>query len=297
MTRIQGAFTVLVTPFHEDGSLNEEGLRENIRFQVSSGIDGIVALGTTGEDPTLSEDEKELIMHIAREETKSRCHFMVGTGCYSTQKTIENTLAAQKADADSVLVIAPYYNKPTQEGLYQHYCALAKAVDIPIVVYNNPPRTSQNIQPETLKRIATIDNIVGVKEASGNIYQMMEIIETILPFKPQFSVMSGDDVLTYPLLAVGGHGIYSVLSNVMPQTVKQLCDLVLSGDYEKARTLHYQFLPFMRSVFIETNPIPIKAAMNLVGLAAGPCRLPLCQMSQENLTKIKQLYEHIECLC
>lgn len=288
--KIHGAYTALITPFDERGQLNEEGLRENIRFQISHGIDGIVALGTTGETPTLSHSEQGRIMLIAREETQGKCHFVVGTGTYSTQETIENTLAAQEAGADVALVIAPYYNKPTQEGLYRHFSALAKAVKLPIIVYNHPGRTGQNIQTTTLKRLAAIENIVGVKETSGSIDQMMEVIENILPVRPDFSIISGDDILTYPLLAIGGHGVFSVLSNLLPRQVKNLCDAALDGDYAKARTMHYELLPYLRSIFIETNPIPIKTAMNIVGLPAGPCRLPLCEPSKENFEKLKELY-------
>lgn len=292
--QIQGTYTALVTPFDAHGKLDEEGFRENIRFQIAHGIDGIVVLGTTGEAPTLTHLEKEQLTHIAREETKGKCHFMVGTGSYSTQQTIENSLAAQNAGADSVLVVTPYYNKPTQEGLYQHFYALAKAVKLPIIIYNIQGRTGQNLQTDTLKRLASIDNIVGVKEASGNIIQMMEIIENILPIKPGFSIMSGDDALTYPLITLGGHGIYSVLGNLLPRQVKNLCDAALIGNYDQARAMHYKLLPYMRSMFIETNPIPIKAAMNMAGFAAGPCRLPLCEMGKDNLEKLKELLMHEE---
>ena len=287
--KISGAHTVLVTPFDEQGHLDEEGLRKNIQFQISHGIDGIVVLGTTGESPTLTQAEKETVIHIARQETQGKCHFMIGTGTYSTQQTIENTREAQKAGADAVLVVTPYYNKPMQEGLYQHFCALAKAVEIPIIIYNNHTRTGQNLQTDTLKRLAAIDNIAGVKESSGSVSQMMDVIENILPIRPDFSIMSGDDIFTYPLMALGGHGIYSVLGNLLPQKIKDLCDSMFQEDYAKARALHYELLPFARGMFIESNPIPIKAAMNMEGLPAGPCRLPLCEMSQHNLEKLKEI--------
>lgn len=288
-TEICGAYTALVTPFDADGKLDEAGLRKNIQFQIANGIDGIVALGTTGEAPTLTQAEKKRVTHIAREETHGKCHCMVGTGSYSTQQTIENTLAAQDAGVDSALVVTPYYNRPTQEGLYQHFSTLAKAVKLPIVIYNIQGRTGQNLHTETLKRLAVIDNIVGVKEASGNINQMMEVIENILPIRPDFSVMSGDDALTYPLITLGGHGIYSVLGNLFPRQIKDLCDAALRGNYIQAREMHYKLLPYMRSIFIETNPIPIKAAMNSAGHAAGSCRLPLYEMSKENFEKMNYI--------
>lgn len=289
--KISGAFSVLITPFNSSNEIDEEGFRSNIRFQIENGVDGIVILGTTSECPTLSPSEKAKLLKIAREETSGKMHLMVGTGTYSTQETIENTKKAKEAGADSVLVVLPYYNKPTQEGLYQHFATLAEAVDIPQVIYNVQSRTGINLQTSTLKRLVAFSNIVGVKEASGNIMQMMEVITQILPLRPDFSVMSGDDALTYPLMTLGGHGIYSVLSNLYPKEVKDLCDLALKKDFDSALKLHYEFLDLVNHLFIETNPIPVKTAMRLMGRPAGHCRLPLCEMSNENLNKLeKQLF-------
>lgn len=290
--KISGVYTAVITPFNADGSLNEEGLKENIRFQIDNDVDGIIVLGTTGEAPTLTRAEKQRIIKIAKNETEGKIQLMVGTGSYSTQQTIENTIEAQQLGADSVLVVTPYYNKPTQEGLFLHYKALADATNSPIVIYNIQGRTGQNLHTTTLKKLAEIPAIVGVKEASGNINQMMEVIETILPMRPDFSVMSGDDALAYPLMALGGHGVYSVLSNLCPREVKSLCDAALSGDFEEARVIHYRLLPLMRDIFVETNPIPMKACMNLLGMAAGPCRLPLCNLSNDNFNKIKSTITH-----
>lgn len=292
-TAFTGLYTALITPFYPDGSLNEEGLKNNIRFQLAALVDGIVILGTTGEAPTLSMQEKERILKIAREETIGRCHLMVGTGSNSTQQTIENTRMAKDMGADSVLVVTPYYNKPTQEGLFQHYTTLAHQVEIPILVYNVQGRTGVNLQTETLQKLARIEHIIGVKEASGNIIQMMEVIENILPLRPNFSVLSGDDALTYPLITLGGHGVISVLSNLIPADMKALCDLALNHQYHEARSLHFKLLPLMRHLFIETNPIPIKTAMNLCGYAAGPCRLPLSTIDKDHLLILKKtLKEH-----
>jgi 4-hydroxy-tetrahydrodipicolinate synthase len=289
--KISGAFSVLITPFNSSKEIDEDGFRSNIRFQIENGVDGIVILGTTSESPTLSASEKARLLKIAREETLGKTHLMVGTGTYSTQETIENTRKAKEAGADSVLVVLPYYNKPTQEGLYQHFSTLAEAIDIPQVVYNVQSRTGINLQTSTLKRLVAFSNIVGVKDASGNIMQMMEVITQILPLRPDFSVMSGDDALTYPLMTLGGHGIYSVLSNLYPKEVKDLCDLALKKDFDSALKLHYEFLDLVNHLFIETNPIPVKTAMRLMGRPAGPCRLPLCEMSNENLNKLeKQLF-------
>ena len=292
-TPLTGLYTALITPFYPDGSLNEEGLKNNIRFQLTAPVDGIVILGTTGEAPTLLMQEKEHIIKIAREETIGRCHLMVGTGCNSTQQTIENTRMAKDMGADSVLVVTPYYNKPTQEGLYQHYTTLAHPVEIPILVYNVQGRTGVNLQTETLKRLSMIEQIIGVKEASGNMIQMMEVIENILSQRPNFSILSGDDALAYPLITLGGHGVISVLSNLLPAEMKELCNLTLNHQYTEARSLHFKLLPLMRNLFIETNPIPIKAAMNLCGYAAGPCRLPLSMINKDHLLILKKtLKEH-----
>ena len=289
-TSIKGAYSVLVTPFNSDGSLNLQGLKTNIRFQMEHQVDGIVILGTTGESPTLTHDEKQLVIKTAREATKDKVPLMVGTGSYSTQQTIENSLMAQKLGADSLLVVTPYYNRPTQEGLYLHFKAVADAIKIPLVIYNIQGRTGTNLQTETLVKLSKILNIVGVKEASGNINQMMDVIENVLPVRPDFSIMSGDDALTFSLMALGGHGVYSVASNVLPKEIKNLCDACFNKDYENGRKLHYQLLPFFKSLFIETNPIPVKAVMNLLNHAAGPCRLPLSEMHTDNLKKLKQLW-------
>lgn len=288
--KIHGAFSVIVTPFNADESLHLEGLKENILFQLANGIKGIVVLGTTGEAPTLTHHEQHLIIEAARKETIGKVHLMVGTGSYSTQQTIENTLRAQHLGADSALVVTPYYNRPTQEGLYLHFKAVAESVSLPIVIYNIQGRTGQNLHTDTLKRLMTIPNIVGVKEASGNISQMMDVIEHMISLRPDFSVMSGDDALTLPLMALGGHGVYSVASNIFPKEIKALCESCSAGDYDTARAIHYELLPFIKNLFIETNPIPVKAVMNLLNMSAGPCRLPLCEMHIDNYNKLENLW-------
>lgn len=290
---IQGLFTAIITPFNHEGFLDEEGLRENLRFQIQHKVDGIIVLGTTGEAPTLSAAEKKRIIEIAVEEVKGKAHVMVGTGSYATNQTIENTKLAKELGADSALVVAPYYNKPTQEGLYRHFKALCDAVDFPICVYNIQGRTGQNIQTDTLKRLAAIPQIKAVKEASGQITQMMEVLETILTFYPDFKVLAGDDALIFPLIAMGGHGACSVTSNLVPGQMKELVDTALQGDFKTARTLHYQLQPLFRGLFIETNPIPVKTAMGIFKQASGTCRLPLCEMSPENEKKLRQVLEQI----
>lgn len=291
MKKCQGVYTALVTPFDAKGQLDEEGLRKNIRHQIACGIDGIVPLGTTGESPTLSSKEKEHIISIAIEEAKGKIAVMVGTGSYSTQQTIENSLLAQKKGADMVLIVTPYYNRPTQEGIFQHFKAVASAITVPIILYNIQGRTGQNIATDTLKRIADLPGIIGIKEASGNMGQISDVIEMVARHHPNFSVMSGDDALTFPIMAMGGLGIISVAANLIPKQVKSLVTAIQKGDYKTARELHFQLMPFFRAAFIETNPIPIKAAMSHYGMPAGSCRLPLCDMSPENLSKLKAVLQ------
>lgn len=284
-----GVYTAIVTPFTDQGQLNEEGLKENIRFQMTNGIDGIVALGTTGEAPTLNPKEKEQVIRIAREECKTT--FLVGTGNYSTGRTIEETQQAFELGADIALVVTPYYNRPTQEGLFRHYTALAKEVRKPILIYNVQSRTGQNLTTETLQRLAEIPEIIGVKDASGSLVQMMDVIEQIIPIRPDFKIFSGDDNLTLPLMAIGGHGVISVVSNLLPKEIKELVSYALQNNYGSARECHYRLLPLFKGAFIETNPMPIKTMMTLSDLAAGPCRLPLCALTDENRKKIQTLLE------
>lgn len=284
---LQGLYTAIVTPFDSQGALDEQGLRRHLRFQIASGVEGIVALGITGEAPTLTHEEQKCVIQIGVEETKGQASLIVGTGSYSTNQTIENTLLAQQLGADAALIVTPYYNKPTQEGLYRHFKTIAESVHLPICIYNTQGRTGQNIQTETLLRLASIPNIIAVKESSGSIAQINEVIQMLSPRYPDFSILSGDDVLTLPLMALGGHGIISVASNLIPKPVKQLVDACARNDFPLARSLHYQLAPLFKAAFIETNPIPIKAAMQMRGMPAGPCRLPLCDLAPENLEKLR----------
>jgi 4-hydroxy-tetrahydrodipicolinate synthase len=293
MKKMRGVFTAIVTPFDQTGELDEKGLRHNLRFQIKNGVDGIVVLGTTGESPTLSHSEKERILSIAVEEVKGKAHLLAGTGSYSTQQTIENTRLAKDIGVDAALIVTPYYNRPTQEGLFRHFEAISNAVDLPICVYNIQGRTGQNIQTETLKRISSLPTIIGVKEASGNILQMNEVLDSIARVHPHFSVLSGDDALTLPLLSLGGDGVISVVSNLIPKPLKQLVDYGLEGQFEQARALHYQLLPIFQAAFIETNPIPIKTAMDMCGMPAGMCRLPLCNLLPENKVKMQTILQKL----
>jgi 4-hydroxy-tetrahydrodipicolinate synthase len=282
---LKGLYTALITPFDEQGQLDEKCLRSLLRYQMKHQVNGVVLLGTTGEAPTLTLSEKERIVQIGVEEVKGKGTLIIGTGSYSTQQTIENTVWAKNMGADVALVITPYYNKPTQEGLYQHFKALCDAVEIPICIYTHQGRTGQNLLPETLKRIAAFPNVIAIKEASGNLAQIDDVIQS-LNDRP-FSILSGEDSLTLPIMALGGHGIISVVSNLIPLPIKQLVKACQKGDLQTARQLHVQLTPFFKAAFLETNPTPIKAAMQLCGMTTSTCRLPLCHLLPENLTKLQ----------
>ncbi len=268
-----------------------EALRENVRFQIENGVHGLVPLGTTGESPTIKEEERKLIIKTVVDEVNGKIPVIVGTGTYSTEEAVRLSKEAQDLGADGLLVVAPYYNKPTQEGLYLHFKAISEAVDIPIIVYNIPGRTGVNVEVQTLVRLSQFNNIVAVKEASGNLAQVMDIIEAL---GDRITVLSGDDNLTLPIMALGGKGVISVISNLLPKPMVEFVESALKGDFKKAKELHYHLLPLFKAAFIETNPIPIKTMMNLVGMKAGPCRLPLCNMQPHNLEKVKKILSRYE---
>ncbi len=290
---LSGAYTAIVTPFDENGELDEEGLRQNIRFQIREGIDGIVPVGTTGESPTLSPEEHERVIDITVDEVRGRVKVIAGTGSNNTKEAIRYTRHAKEAGADAVLLISPYYNKPTQEGLYQHYKKIAQEVDIPQIIYNVPSRTGRNIEAETTLRLSKIKNIVGVKEASCNLEQIMRILKNA---PRDFSVLSGEDSWTYSILSLGGIGVISVASNVAPRGVSEMVHKYLDGDVSGSRELHYKYLDLFKVIFVETNPGPIKAAMKMMGMAAGRPRLPLVEPSPESMKKIQSVLEKLDLL-
>ena len=294
--RISGTWTALITPFTANDQINEQGLKKNIADQIAAGISGILPLGTTGESPTLSAEEKEQVIKISVAAAKGKVPVMVGTGTNATKSTIENTIIAKELGADAVLIVTPYYNKPTQEGIYQHFKAVAQACDLPIMVYNIMGRCGVNIETATMLRLAEIPQIVSVKEASGNINQIADVINEVKTARPDFTVLSGDDVLTLPLVSMGGDGVVSVVSNLIPKQLVEMVQAALSGKYDQARQIHYKYLPFFKSAFIETNPIPVKVAMELLGLPAGHCRLPLSEISENNLQKLKASLKEIALL-
>jgi 4-hydroxy-tetrahydrodipicolinate synthase len=267
-----GAGTALVTPFRRDGSLDEAAVSSLAKRQIDAGIHFLVPCGTTGESPTLTEDERVRVVELVVEEARGRVPVLAGAGGYNTQEVIHAAKRMRRAGADGILSVTPYYNKPTPDGLVAHYRAIAEAIELPIVLYNVPGRTGCNIDPATLVRLASIPNVVGVKEASGNIMQMCEICASV---PETFIVLSGDDALTLPLMAIGGRGIISVASNEIPAEVSKLAELGERGDFAAARQLHRRLMPLLQVNFIESNPIPVKSAMAMLGLLEETYRLPM----------------------
>lgn len=282
---LQGSIVALVTPFKED-KVDIEGLKANIEFQLINKTAGFVPCGTTGEAPTLSEVEWFSVVETTVKTVNKKTPVIAGTGTNSTKKTIALTKKAKELDVDAVLIVSPYYNKPTQEGLYRHFRTIGDEVDIPIVVYNIPGRTGINIFPKTLERLVKdCKNIIAVKEASGSLDQASEIITRC---GEQITVLSGDDSLTLPLLSIGGKGVISVIANILPKDLTTMIEYYLNKEFESAIKLHQKLYYLTKALFTETNPIPIKTAMNLMGMAAGELRLPLCEPSPESLAIIKK---------
>jgi 4-hydroxy-tetrahydrodipicolinate synthase len=281
----KGAIVAIVTPF-KNGEVDEEALRELIEFQITNGTDGIVPCGTTGESATLTHEEHDRVIEITIDAVGKRVPVIAGTGSNSTAEALRLTKHAFEAGADGALIVCPYYNRPTQEGLYQHFKMIAENVPIPIVPYNIPSRTGVNLLPGMVMKLAKIKNIVGIKEASGSIKQASDIIGLC---GDGFAVLSGDDIFTLPLLAMGGAGIISVLSNVAPADMAGLVDAFASGDLAEAKALHHKMSPLIDALFMEVNPIPVKAALSLMGRIKYEYRLPLCKMSDTNFDKLRKV--------
>jgi 4-hydroxy-tetrahydrodipicolinate synthase len=280
---IEGVLPALITPFTKDNRVDKDGIRQNIEFLVDGGVSGVVPCGTTGEAATLSINEHEKVIEYAVE--FSSVPVVAGTGSNNTTEALELTKFAQDAGADAVLLITPYYNKPNDSGMLKHFMTIAESVDIPIIIYNVPSRTGINLKPELTAKLAKVNNIVGIKEASGSLDQVTRIIE--LTKGEDFAVLSGDDGLTLPILSIGGTGVISVVANVAPKLVVSMVEAFRNGDWEKARELHLTLAPLIRAMFLETNPIPVKKAVELIGLPAGNLRLPLAPISTENEKKLK----------
>jgi 4-hydroxy-tetrahydrodipicolinate synthase len=284
----QGTGTALVTPFKRDGSVDEQALRRLVDFQIDEGIDMLLPCGTTGEGATLDSVETERVVSIVIEQSRRRVPVIVGAGSNSTAKAIQGTKSAKKLGADGVLSVGPYYNKPTQQGFFEHFKAVAESENIPIIVYNVPGRTGSNIEAKTMLRLAEIPNIVAVKEASGNLGQIMDIIRD----RPkEFRVLSGDDGIALAIVAMGGDGLVSVVSNEAPRMMREIIDAGLTGNLERARELHYKLLPLMNVNFVESNPIPVKAALAMMGLIEENYRLPLVPMTPANREKLGKIVE------
>jgi 4-hydroxy-tetrahydrodipicolinate synthase len=281
----KGAIVAIVTPF-KNGKIDEEALRELIEFQIANGTDGIVPCGTTGESATLSHEEHDRVIEITIDAAKKRVPVIAGTGSNSTAEALRLTEHAYKVGADGALIVCPYYNRPTQEGLYQHFKMIAEKVPIPIIPYNIPSRTGVNLMPEMVAKLSKIKNIVGIKEASGSIKQMSDIIE-LCP--DDFAVLSGDDNFTLSLMAMGGAGVISVASNIVPDKMAELVDSFAAGDIKRAKEIHHKLSNLMETMFIEVNPIPVKAALALMGKIKYEYRLPLCKMSEANFEKLKKV--------
>lgn len=284
----QGCGTALVTPFRKDGSLDEVTLRTLVKRQIDEGINFLVPCGTTGESPTLTHKEHLRVVEITLEEAKGRVPVLAGAGGYNTAEVVELAKELKAMGADGILSVTPYYNKPTQEGLYQHFKAIATAAKLPVIVYSVQSRTGVNVEPSTLKRLAEIDYIVGVKEASGNIGQMASVVH-IVP--SDFAVLSGDDSITIPLIALGGRGIISVVSNEIPKQMAELAQFALANDFQAAREVQRKYLALMEINFVEANPIPVKTAMALMGLLEPVWRLPMCPPSPANQEKIDKVLD------
>jgi 4-hydroxy-tetrahydrodipicolinate synthase len=283
---LKGVYTAIVTPFNEDGSIDEGSYRNLVEEQVKAGIAGIVPCGSTGESSTLDHKEHIELIKITADQVKGRCEIMAGTGSNSTREAVEITLQAEKAGITSTLQIVPYYNKPTQKGLYRHFKTIAEAVKVPVIVYNIQGRTAVNLETATLAELAKIKNIIGVKEGSGNILQMMDVIKTL---PKDFSVLSGDDKLTFLLMALGGGGVISVASNVCPERIVRFVDMGLKGDFAAMREELFALDELFNKLFIETNPIPVKKILSLKGKIKSHYRLPLCEPSEDSTFILEEL--------
>jgi len=282
-----GAFTALVTPFR-NGEVDVEALEGMVEFQIQNGIHGLVPCGTTGETPAMSESEDRLVIETVVRVANGRVPVIAGTGSNSTDMAIKYTKMAEEVGADGSLQVSPYYNKPTQEGLYRHFAAVAESTDLPIILYNIPGRTSVTIDAETTARLAEIPNIVGTKEATLSMNMAMDVMSLC---GEGFDVLSGDDPVTLPLMSLGGRGVISVASNVAPAAVSDMVNALLKGDWERGRELHYELLPLFRALFVETNPIPVKTAASILGLCSDEMRMPMIPLQGENLDTLRRIME------
>ena len=290
MIKLEGSFTAMVTPFSND-TINESRLREMVEFQIENGSSGLVPCGTTGESPTLSHEEHHRVIDIVIEAVKGRIPVIAGTGSNNTAEAISLTEHAMKSGADAALLITPYYNRPSQAGLIKHYTDIAGRCDLPLIIYNCPGRTSVNTAADTIIELSALPNIVGIKEASGNMDQICDII---VRTPDNFTVLSGDDSMTVPMISVGAKGVISVIANIAPKKMAEMTGAALDGNFETARKIHIELFPLMRSLMkTETNPSPVKTAMNIMGMDMGPLRLPLVEPGEEGKALLEKLMRKI----
>jgi len=292
--KLEGSYVALVTPFDAEGRLDEDAYRHLIRLQIKGGSQGLIPCGSTGEAATLMHEEYRRAIEIACDESRGEVPVIAGVGTNATWKAVESAREAESLGADALLLLAPYYNKPTQEGIYQHFRAVARESRLPIVAYNIPGRTGVNIAPKTMARIAKdMPAVIAVKEAAGSLDQVSEILALT---KPGFTVLSGDDSLTLPMMSVGARGVISVVANIAPRATQALCEAFLKGDIKKAKALHLKLFPLIKSLFIETNPIPVKAALSMMGLCRPEPRLPLTPLTTENRPALKKALKEFNLL-
>ena len=294
--KFEGTYVAMVTPFTKDLEIDEEGFRSNINYLIDKGVNGLVGAGTTGESATVTHEEHQKIIDILVEEVDGRVEAVAGTGSNSTSEALSLTKYADDAGADSALLITPYYNKPQQHGMIQHYGTIAEAVDIPLIAYNVPSRTGINMDVETIVELAKIDGVDAVKEASGSVDKVSDIYKALTHegLEDEFSILSGEDSLTLPLMAVGATGVISASANVDAKRMVLMVDSILNDDYTRAMELHYEMVELIRALFIESNPVPVKTAMNIMGLPSGPLRQPLAEMKPENVEILKKALKDSE---
>ena len=288
--RFEGTYVAMVTPFTKDGEIDEEGFRHNINYLIDQGVNGLVGAGTTGESATITHDEHRKVIEILVDEVDGRVETIAGTGSNATSEALSLTEFAADAGADAALLITPYYNKPQQHALVDHYATVAGKCDIPIIAYNVPSRTGSNIEVDTAVELAKIDGVDAIKEASGSVDKVSDIYRALSleGLEDDFNILSGEDSLTLPIMAVGGTGVISASANIDGKRMHLMVDSILNDDYTRAMELHYEMLDLIRALFIESNPVPVKTAMNLMGLPSGPLRKPLCEMKEENLEVLKK---------
>lgn len=284
-----GSGVALITPMQEDGSVNYKKLGELIEFQISNSTDALIICGTTGESKTLENEEHENVIKYSVEAASGRVPVIAGTGSNDTAYSVKLSKYAEKAGADALLLVTPYYNKATQKGLIRHFSAIASAADLPCILYNVPSRTGMNIETDTYQKLSEIENIVAVKEASGNISQIAQIAQSC-----DLSIYSGNDDQIVPIMSLGGIGVISVLANILPRETHAICRYMLDGEFQRAREMQLKYLNFINALFCEVNPIPVKTALNLMGMNVGPLRLPLCEMNEQNLQTLKLRMSELE---